>query len=209
LGGFCAPSDEAAQEKLVKTANLDQKWNFLEIYDSIRLSIIISLVIGFIWTQLVQFIPRGMTAFVTVLSILTLAAIGIIILIDNSERISGIVKVIIAVVAITTAVLFTFFLCFFRRRNRLTGVFIDWGTKLAKEKFSYYLFTLLFIIFTVGLIVLCLFQHLAFLSHSDPSPSSGDIFLKLTTNIPLFILNFVEFIWGLQFLKDSCKISIT
>jgi hypothetical protein len=62
--------------------------------------------------------------------------------------------------------MFAFFLCFFRRRHRLTGVFMDWASRSTKEKLSYYLFTLLFIAFSAGLIVLCLFQHLAFLSHS-------------------------------------------
>lgn len=104
----------------------------MEIYDSVRLSILISLAVGFLWAQLVQFLPRGMTAFVTVLSIVSLAAIGVLLLIDKSEGISSIWKVLIAIVAITTAVLFAFFLCFFRRRNRLTGVFIDWATKLVK-----------------------------------------------------------------------------
>lgn len=132
LGGFCAPSDEYAQQKLIQTANLNQKWNFLEIYDSVKLSILISLVVGFLWAQLVQFLPRGMTAFVTVLSIVALAALGVIMLIDKSEGVSAVWKVVIAIVTITTAVLFVFFLCFFRRRNRLTGVFIDWATKLVK-----------------------------------------------------------------------------
>lgn len=104
----------------------------MEIYDSVRLSILISLVVGFLWAQFVQFLPRGMTAFVTVLSIISLAAIGVLLLIDKSEGVSAVWKVVIAIVTITTAVLFAFFLCFFRRRNRLTGVFIDWATKLVK-----------------------------------------------------------------------------
>jgi chromate transport protein ChrA len=146
-----------------------------------------------------------MTAVVTIFSIIALAAIGIILLLDRSENVSTVAKLIIAIVVLILAVLFSFFLCFFRRRNRLTGVFIDWGTRLARERLSYYLFTILFIVFTAGLIVLCFFQHLAFLSHSDPQPSDNDIFLKLTPNIPLFVLNVIEFVWGLQFLKDACN----
>lgn len=166
LGGFCAPTDSVAQEKLVKTANLDQKWHFLDVYDSILFGILISLAIGLIWSQLVQFLPRAMTAIVTVLSIFILAGIGIIMMIDHSENVSVLWKLAIAIVSLAVAVMFAFFLCFFRRRNRLTGVFIDWATKILRERLSYYLFTFLFIGFSAGLIVLCLFQHLAFLSHS-------------------------------------------
>jgi hypothetical protein len=144
-----------------------------------------------------------MTAIATVLSIASLATMGTILLIDNSS--SSIIKVCVGVILITVAVLFTFFLCFFRKRSRLTGVFIDWSTRLAKERVSYYLFVLLFIVMTAGLIVLCLFQHLAFLSSSEPLPTEGDLFLKLKPNTLLFVLNIIEFIWGLQFLKDSCK----
>jgi predicted Na+-dependent transporter len=132
LGGFCAPTDSVAQEKLMETANLNQKWNFLDVFDSIKLSVLISLAIGIVWSQLVQCLPRLMTSFVTVLSILTLAGIGVVMLIDHSEGVSSIWKLIIAIVSITIAVMFAFFLCFFRRRNRLTGVFIDWSTKLTK-----------------------------------------------------------------------------
>jgi hypothetical protein len=202
LGGFCAPNDQFAQEKLIKTANLESKWGFLEIYDSVRLCIVIALVVGLFWSQLVQCFPRGMTAIATVLSIVSLGVMGIILLLDNSG--SSILKICVGVILITVAVLFTFFLCFFRKRNRLTGVFIDWSTRLAKERVSYYFFVLLFILMTAGLIVLCLFQHLAFLSSSEPLPTEGDLFLKLTPNTILFVLNIIEFIWGLQFLKDSC-----
>ncbi len=57
---------------------------------------------------------------------------GVILLIDQSEGVSSIAKLVIAILLLGLAILFSFFLCFFRRRNRLTGVFIDWGTKLAK-----------------------------------------------------------------------------
>lgn len=121
-----------AQEKLIKTANLDEKWDFLEVFDSIKISILISLGIGLIWSQLVQFLPRAMTAIVTILSILILGGIGVILLIDHSDGASTILKLVVAFISIAIAVMFAFFLCFFRRRNRLTGVFIDWATKLAK-----------------------------------------------------------------------------
>lgn len=114
------------------TANLNQKWGFLDVYDSIKLSILISLAIGIVWSQLVQCFPRAMTTVVTFLSILSLAGIGVLMLIDHSEGVSQVWKLIIAIVCITVAVMFAFFLCFFRRRHRLTGVFIEWATKLSK-----------------------------------------------------------------------------
>ena len=63
----------------------------------------------------------------------------------------------------------------------------------------------MFILLTAGLIVLCMFQHLAYLSHGDLQKQEKDVYLKLSPNILLFILNLIEFIWGLQFLKDLCN----
>ena len=138
----------------------------MDVYDSIRLSVIISLAIGILYSAVVQCFPRAIVSFVSVFSIFTLIGIGTLMLLDHSEGVSILWKLVIAIISITVAVMFAFFLCFFRRRHRLTGVFMDWASRSTKEKLSYYLFTLLFIAFSAGLIVLCLFQHLAFLSHS-------------------------------------------
>lgn len=96
-------------------------------------------------------------------------------------------------------------LCFYRLRNKLINIFLDWSTHFLKDHMLYYLYPFIFIALTVGLIVLCMFQHLAYLSNADPTHQDGDIYLNLSTNTPLFILNLIEFVWGLQFLKDSCK----
>lgn len=174
-----------------KTANLTKKWDFLDIFDTIRLSLLISLGLGLVWLVLVQLIPRAMASIITVLSILTLAAGGLVILLDTANGFTTVEKLAVGITLLIMAVLFACFLCFYRKRNRLTAVFIDWATKLTKERLSYFLYIFLFIVFTIGLIVLCLFQHLAYLSHSDPRPESGDVFLKLTPNIALMVLNIV------------------
>jgi hypothetical protein len=111
---------------------LDQKWNFLDVYDSIRLSVIISLALGILYSAIVQCFPRAIVSFVSVFSILVLLAIGALMIIDHSEGVSTVWKLVIAIVSITIAVMFAFFLCFFRRRHRLTAVFMDWASKTAK-----------------------------------------------------------------------------
>lgn len=112
---------------------------------------------------------------------------------------------LIGITLILIAVLFVFFLCFYRKRNKLISIFLDWSTKYYKERILYIGFIFLFLFFTSGLIALCLFQHLAFLTNHTPVAKENDIYLDSTMNVALFILNLLEFIWGLQFLKDSCK----
>lgn len=68
-----------------------------------------------------------------------------------------------------------------------------------------FLYIPIFILLTIGLIVLCLFQYLVYSSSSDPKPQDDDIYLHIWANPVLTILNIIEFIWGMQFLKDSCN----
>lgn len=84
LGGFCAPNDSAAQQKLITTANLQQKWNFLSLIDSVLLGLLISLAIGIVWLFFVQLIPRVIAAIVVFLSILILIIGGVLGLLDNT-----------------------------------------------------------------------------------------------------------------------------
>lgn len=205
LGGFCAPTDQAAQDTLVKTTNLQDKYSFLDIFDSVLYSLLIALGVGLLWVFLVQCLPRPMTSVVTVLAVLVLAAIGVILLVDGHSGLPTGWRIAIAVVFLLVALLFFSFLCFYRKRNRLIGVFIDWSTRYFSQHFPHIFWTFVFILFTAGLVVLILFQHVAFTSHSDPQAQDNDIYLKLTINPALFILNLIEFIWGLQFLKDACN----
>lgn len=204
LGGFCAPLDSASKDRVMKTANLTQKWNFLNIYDCIRISLLIALGMGFLWMILVQCIPRVISTVVTVLAIVAIAFLGIIVISGRISGMSSWVSIVLGLILMGTAVMFACFLCFYRLRNKLINIFLDWSTQFLKEHCAYFLYPFIFIALTAGLIVLCMFQHLAYLSHAEPTHHDGDIYLNLSSNTLLFILNLVEFIWGLQFLKDSC-----
>lgn len=151
-----------------------------------------------------QLAPRFTVGLVSILSILTLGAIGTIILLDSG--IATFWRLLIGITLIVLAVLFVFFLCFYRKRNKLISIFLDWSTKYYKERILYIGFIFLFLFFTVGLIVLCGFQHLAFQTHHDLVFRNNDVYLDSSMNTALFVLNLIEFIWGLQFLKDSCNI---
>lgn len=167
LGGFCAPLDSASKEKLMKTANLDQKQNFLHVYDCIRISLLIALGLGMLWILLVQCLPRIMTTIVSVFGIIALAFLGIIFLTGKVAKVSSWITVLIGLALLGTSVMFTCFLCFYRLRNKLIGIFLDWATYFFKEHCLYFFYIFIFIALTAGLVVLCMFQHLAYLSHSD------------------------------------------
>lgn len=166
LGGFCAPVDSASKDRLMKTANLEQKWNFLNIYDCIRISLLIALGLGLLWMLFVQCLPRVISNIVTVLAIIALAFLGIILLSGKVSRVSSWVTVLLGLSLLGVALLFTCFLCFYRLRNKLISIFLDWATYFFKDYCLMFLYPFIFVGLTAGLIVLCMFQHLAYLSHS-------------------------------------------
>jgi hypothetical protein len=132
LGGFCAPLDQASQTLLIKTANLSKKWDFLNIYDCIRIGLLVALAMGFFWVFVVQCMPRLVATVTTLLAIFTLIAMGVIVLMGQISSMSPLVKFVLGFVLIGMGVMFAFFLCFYQRRNRLIGIFMDWSTRYLR-----------------------------------------------------------------------------
>ena len=79
-------------------------------------------------------------------------------------------------------------LCLYRRRLNVTGIFLDYASKFLASKPINFLYIVLFLILTVGLIVLCLFQYLALSSHGEPIQEEGDIYLHSQGSSVLTIL---------------------
>lgn len=145
-----------------------------------------------------------MAAIVPVLAILTLATIGILAFLGKINGTTTGVTLAVGIILLLIAMMFALFMCFYRLRHKLVPIFLDWASKFFKEHCMYFFLIFLFVAFTAGLIALCLFQHVSYISHNTPIKVPGEVYLQLVPNIPLFILNLIEFIWGLQFLKDAC-----
>lgn len=114
------------------TANLREKWNFLNIYDSVRISLLLALGLGILWMLFVQFFPRLMSTIVTILAIITIGFLGILFL---SGKIAGTqtwVTIFIGLFLVGLAILFACFLCFYRLRNKLIGIFLEWATHFLR-----------------------------------------------------------------------------
>ena len=77
------PEDDGARDKLVSKANLGDKWRFLNTYDVIRLSLIISLGVGIVWIILVQCCPKLMNTLAIILGSALLLVGGIALLADD------------------------------------------------------------------------------------------------------------------------------
>lgn len=67
--------------------------------------------------------------------------------------------------------------------------------------------SLVFIIMLIGLAALCGFQELAFWSNSDMKFEPNSVYVRPEGGFAVFmtVLNIIEFIWGLSFLKEACN----
>ena len=132
LGGVCTPTNISAEQVLIQTTNLQSKQNFLYIFDSIKISLLVGLGLGILWVLFVQCLPRGIAGVVTVLAILTMGALGIMALAGKINGTLPVVTLLVGFVLIGIAILFACFLCFYQRRNKLVLIFLDWSAKFFK-----------------------------------------------------------------------------
>lgn len=155
---------------------------------------------------LVQLCPRYMAGAAIGIGSLVLLVSGILLLADNATGWgdAGIWRILIAIFCIFFAILFFVMLFLYRRRIKIAGVLLHYAAKFLGERPINFIYIPIFLLLTVGLIILCVFQYLAYSSNSDPEPRDDDIYLHTRPNPILTILNIIEFIWGMQFLKDSC-----
>ncbi len=119
---------------------------------------------------LVQCIPKFMAVAAILLGSLLLLAAGIILLIDS---ISGVQvfkgwSIPIAVIFILLSIVFFVTLFLYKRRIKITGIFLSYASKFLAQRPINFIFIPIFIALLLGLIVLCLFQYLAFSSNAEP-----------------------------------------
>lgn len=154
---------------------------------------LIALGVGIVWLILVHLIPRPMVKVAIVLSIIILVVGGLLLFIDQTPGWEGNTfwKILIGIVLLAFAILFSLFFCFYRLRIGLTAIFLDWSRQFLREKLITLAYIPIFIAFTLGLIILCVFQYLAFLSHNEPQPDQDGIYLALQGNSFLVALTVI------------------
>lgn len=73
-----------------------------------------------------------MAGIVTVLAILALGTLGIMSLAGKINGTLPVITLLLGFVLIGIAILFACFLCFYRLRNKLVPIFLDWSVKFFK-----------------------------------------------------------------------------
>lgn len=114
--------------------------------------------------------PKIMAVAAILLGSLFLLAAGIILLIDSVNGVQAFKgwSIPIAVIFILLSIVFFVTLFLYKRRIKITGIFLSYAAKFLAQKPINFIFIPIFILLLIGLIVLCLFQYLAFSSNAEP-----------------------------------------
>jgi hypothetical protein len=93
---------------------------------------------------------------------------------------------------------------------KISIIYLQQASKCFWEFPSLAGLSFLFVLLLIGLTALVGFQTLAYWSNSDLEFEPNSVYTYPVGKFAVFmtVLNFVEFIWGLSFLKESCKYSL-
>ena len=72
-----------------------------------------------------------------------------------------------------------------------------------KENPLIFLYIPLYIVLSFGLVVVCIWQYISFGTISEPFLEDGALYYSSRQSYVLQVFNAIEFIWGIQFLRDS------
>lgn len=99
------------------------------------------------------------------------------------------------------AVILILMLCMYSNEVKFQGYMLEYSVKFLNDNPHTFVYLPIFMLFHVGLAALILWQHCCFTSYFMGSAN----YWKLTSSGILDIVNIIEYIWGLQFLRDACN----
>ena len=183
------------------------KYSILKSMDVMWLSLIIALCLGIIFLVLVSLAPKVMIYLVFVGAFIVLMFAGIFILAKPVSIFHpNVWNIITGILLIIASLCFLAYIGCYRKELELAAIFMKHANTFLKETPIVFAYIPLFILLTIGLVVLCVWQYVAFGTQYEPYVANDtDLYKSSKQNVALQIFNILEFIWGLQFLRDACS----
>lgn len=85
MGKFCLPTDQKIKDNLLQQGGIQDRYRLLQSYKSIIISILVSFLIGTVYTILVQFFPKTMVYVSVIAGGISTITLGIILMVFKSE----------------------------------------------------------------------------------------------------------------------------
>ena len=189
----------------MQNLGLLQKISFNNYYDIFHISLIIMILLAFFWMILIQGLPYAMAFISTIFGSLFLMVIGIIVIVDDVGGWSEPLKYLLGVILMFLGIFLIIVIILYFKHLKMVGILLRCAGQFINARYVNFFYIPISIFLTLCFVVLCIFEYLAFTSNSDPQPKDNDIFLHLKANPTLTILTMIQFVWGFQFLKDSCN----
>lgn len=95
--------------------------------------------------------------------------------------------------------------CFYANERKFQGHMLQYAKRFLTERPHTLFYLPLFLLFAAGLTALTFWQNLAF---SSASGGAGSSIWNLFNGGFWSVLNFIQFIWGISFLRDACNIKL-
>ena len=163
--------------------------------------------VGLLYLALVGCFPKYMTMISFGLAFLILLVSGLYICLRPVHLFgSNVWTVLLAIVLIIFGIAYALYMIFYRKDIDLGSILVHHSNNFLRECYLVYLYIPLFLILTIGFLVLICWQFIAFGTANYPTFERTKIYYHSGHNIFLQVLNVIELIWGLQFLRDACKI---
>ena len=209
IGAFCSPTDESARLKLFSQSELGNKLSLTHGYDVIRFSLLMGFLAGLLYLAVVGCFPKWATLLSFGFTFLVLLTAGLYILLRPVQLFNWDGwTAILAVVLVLVGIAYILYMVFYRKEIDLISIFIEHSNNFLKESYFVYLYIPLFMALTIGFLILIGWQFIAFGTANYPTFERSNVYYRSGHNIFLQVLNVIELIWGMQFLRDACSLFI-
>jgi hypothetical protein len=179
-------------------------FDFEGVKKTLFYTFIIALGLGLLRMTLTHCLPRYSPIITFVVAIILLLVFAILTFATSlvSILLGGLWSIIFGILLIVLALILIVMLCMYSNEIKFQGYMLEYAVKFLNQNPYAFIYIPVFILLHAGLVVLTLWQHSCFSSYYM---SSGN-FWKLSSSGILDVLNILEYIWGLQFLRDACNI---
>lgn len=208
--GLCLPENDELRAQYLSNPNLSGPFDYSNFKQTLIWSALTALGLGLLWT-LISFCFQTRPIIAHVLGALVLITLGILVLVLWDRYYINLssfwsnntgLKIFFAVLCFLLAIILIAMLCWWNNERKFQGLMLDYGKRFLSERPISFFYIPVFILFAIGLIALIVWQHCCFSSVF----ASNNNFFNFNNSGFWEILNILELIWGLRFLRDACTL---
>ena len=189
---------------------MSRPYNWHEWRNALGWSALIAVGVGLLWMALTHLAPRMAPMIAIIGAVLFLITIGVLLLVQENGyflflfrfwRWGHWLKIVTAIFCFLLAIILIVMIVMYSNEIKFQGLMLDYARRFLNQNPSIFAYIPLYMILTLGLVALILWQQACFTSHFGYKEN------PMFTGLWGF-LNVLEFMWGLQFLRDSCKFQV-